>query len=107
RAIDLDPRNIYMLKQLALSYRLLRRFAEQKSVLERALAIDHNNADVKPEPAPAEFYSKADPQPLHQLVDSLRVENPVASPYIAEYWLFYALAELDAGAARHSITTAV
>jgi serine/threonine-protein kinase len=106
RAIDLDPRNIYMLKQLALSYRLLRRFAEQKSVLNRALAIDPNNVDVKLELATAEFYSKADPRPLHQLVDSLRVENPVASPYIAEYWLFYALAERDAVAAKNAIIAA-
>src|SRR4029434_7212776 len=29
RAIDLDPRNSYMLQQIALSYRLLHRYAEQ------------------------------------------------------------------------------
>jgi serine/threonine protein kinase len=106
RAIDLDPRNFNTLKQLALSYRLLRRFAEQKSVLERALAIDPNNVDIKLELAAAEFYSKADPRPLHQLVDSIRATNPAASPYLAEYWLFYALAERDAVAARNAVITA-
>jgi serine/threonine protein kinase/tetratricopeptide (TPR) repeat protein len=106
RAIDLDPRNIDLLKQLALSYRLLRRFAEQKAVLHRALAIDPNNVDVKLELAAAEFYSKADPRPLHQLVDSIRAENPVVSPFVAEYWLFYALAERDAVAAKNAIVAA-
>jgi serine/threonine protein kinase/tetratricopeptide (TPR) repeat protein len=106
RAIELDPRNIDLLKQLALSYRLLRRFAEQKSVLNRALAIDPNNVDVKLELASAEFYSKADPRPLHQLVDSVRTENPVVSPFIAEYWLFYALAERDAVGAKNAIIAA-
>jgi serine/threonine protein kinase/Tfp pilus assembly protein PilF len=106
RAIDLDPRNIDLLKQLALSYRLLRRFAEQKAVLHRALAIDPNNVDVKLELAAAEFYSKADPRPLHQLVDSIRAENPVVSPFIAEYWLFYTLAERDAVAAKNAIIAA-
>jgi serine/threonine protein kinase len=106
RAIELDPRNIDLLKQVALSYRLLRRFAEQKSVLNRALAIDPNNVDVKLELAAAEFYSKADPRPLHQLVDSIRAENPVVSPFIAEYWLFYALAERDAVAAKNAVIAA-
>jgi TolB-like protein/Tfp pilus assembly protein PilF len=106
RAIDLDPRNIDTLKQLALSYRLLRRFAEQKSVLDRALAIDPNNVDIKLELATLEFYWKADPHPLHQLVDSIRATNPAASPYLAEYWLFYALAERDAVAAKNAVTAA-
>jgi serine/threonine protein kinase/Tfp pilus assembly protein PilF len=106
RAIDLDPRNIDLLKQLALSYRLLRRFAEQKSVLTRALAIDPNNVDVRLELATVEFYWKADPRPLHQLVDSIRAKNPAASPYLAEYWLFYALAERDADAAKNAIIAA-
>src|SRR5262249_23036490 len=35
RAIDLDPRNSWTLQQIALSYRHLRRFPEEKSVLER------------------------------------------------------------------------
>ena len=106
RAIDLDPRNIDTLKQLALSYRLLRRFAEQKSVLDRALAIDPNNVDIKLELATVELYWKADPRPLHQLVDSIRATNPGASPYLAEYWLFYALAERDATAARNAVIAA-
>jgi serine/threonine-protein kinase len=106
RAIDLDPRNIDTLKQLALSYRFLRRFAEQKSVLDRALAIDPNNVDIKLERATVEFYWKADTRPLHQLVDSIRATNPAASPYLAEYWLFYALAERDAVAAKNAAIAA-
>ena len=64
RAVDLDPRNSYMLQQIALSYRHLRRFAEQKSVLDRALAIDPNNVDIKLERAAVEFYWKADTAPV-------------------------------------------
>jgi TolB-like protein/Tfp pilus assembly protein PilF len=106
RAIDLDPRNSYMLQQIALSYRLLHRFAEQKSVLDRALTIDPNNVDIKLERAAVEFYWKADPRPLHQMVDSIRTTNPGATQEIAEYWLFYALAERDATAARAAVLAA-
>jgi serine/threonine-protein kinase len=106
RAIDLDPRNSYMLQQIALSYRLLHRFAEQKSVLERALAVDPNNVDIKLELASVEFYWKADPRPLHQLVDSIRATNPDATKDIFEYWLFSALADRDAAAARNAVIAA-
>ena len=76
RAIDLDPRNSFTLQQIALSYRHLRRFAEEKSVLDRALAIEPNDLDTKLERAAVEFYWKADPRPLHQMVDSIRATNP-------------------------------
>jgi len=106
RAIDLDPRNSYILQQIALSYRLLHRFAEQKSVLDRALAIDPNNVDIKLERAAVEFYWKADPRPLRRMVDSIRATNPAATGDIAEYWLGSALAERDAAAARNAVIAA-
>ena len=110
RAIDLDPRNprwtIVTLQQIALSYRRLHRFAQQKSVLERTSAIEPNNVDVQLELAAVDFYWKADPRPLHQMVDSIRAANPAATQDIAEYWLFYALAERDAAAARNAVLAA-
>jgi serine/threonine-protein kinase len=106
RAIDLDPRNSFTLQQIALSYRHLRRFAEQKSVLDRALAIEPNDVDTKLERAAVDFYWKADTRPLHQMVDSIRAENPAATPDIAEYWLLWALAERDAAAAKNAVIAA-
>jgi len=106
RAIGLDPRHSYTLQQIALSYRLLHRFAEQKSVLDRALAIEPNNIDIKLERAALEFYWKADTRPLHQMVDSIRATNPAATRDVAEYWLFYALAERDAVAAKNAVIAA-
>jgi tetratricopeptide (TPR) repeat protein len=110
RAMDLDPRNVDTLKQIAYSYRLLRRFGEQKSILERALAIEPNNVDIKLELATLEFYWKADTRPLHQIIDSIRATNPAATrdipEYWPEYWLFLALAERDATAAKNAIIAA-
>jgi TolB-like protein/Tfp pilus assembly protein PilF len=106
RVIDLDPRNSYILQQIALSYRHLRRFAEQKSVLDHALAIDPNNLDIKLERAAVEFYWKADTRPLRQMVDSIRSTNPAATGDIAEYWLGCALAERDATAAKNAVIAA-
>jgi serine/threonine-protein kinase len=106
RAIDLDPRNSWTLQQIALSYRHLRRFPEEQSVLDRALAIEPNDVVIKLERATAEFYWKADTRPLHQMVDSIRATNPAATGDIAEYWLFCALAERDAAAAKNAVIAA-
>ena len=40
------------------------------------------------------------------MVDSIRAANPAATQDIAEYWLFYALAERDAAAARNAMIAA-
>jgi tetratricopeptide (TPR) repeat protein len=106
RAVDLDPRRSDILQQIAVSYRLLHRYADQKSVLERALAIDPNNVDIKLELAAVDFYWKTDSRPVHQMVDSIRAANPAATQDIAEYWLFCALGERDTAAARNAVIAA-
>src|SRR5437762_8112573 len=47
RAIDLDPRDFFTLQQTAISYGVLRRYDEEKSVLDRALSIAPDDVDTK------------------------------------------------------------
>jgi tetratricopeptide (TPR) repeat protein len=106
RAIDLDPRNTFTLQQIALSYHHLRRFAEEKSVLDRALAIEPNDVDTKVARAFVEFNWRADTRPLHQTLDSIRATNPAAMQGIPEAWVICALAERDAAAAKNAVIAA-
>jgi TolB-like protein/Flp pilus assembly protein TadD len=106
RAIDLDPRNTFTLQQIALSYHHLRRFAEEKSVLDRALAIERNDVDTKVARAFVDFHWKADTRPLHEMLDSIRATNPAATQSIADGWLICALAEHDARAAKNAMIAA-
>src|SRR5437773_4956936 len=106
RAIELDPRNIFTLQQIGLSYHHLRRYAEEKSVLDRALAIEPKDVDTKVARAFVEFHWKADTRPLHQMLDSIRTTNPAALQSIADGWLICALAERDAGAAKNAAIAA-
>jgi tetratricopeptide (TPR) repeat protein len=103
RAADLDPRNVDMLQQIALSYAGLRRYAEEKLVLDRALAIEPNNAEMRVTRAFVELDWKADTRSLHQTIDSIRATNPAAVPSIAGDWLNCALAERDAVAAKNAL----
>jgi serine/threonine-protein kinase len=105
RAIELDPRNVSTLFQTGLSYGAVRRYAEQKSKLDRVLTIDPSNLPVKAERALVEVNWKADTRPLHQVIDEIRATNPAAMPKIADSnaWLVCALAERDVAAAKEAL----
>src|SRR6266566_1598875 len=104
RAAELDPRDTETLQLgVAANYWFLRRYAEVKSVLDRALAIEPNDAARKVARAFVELDSKADTRPLHQTIDSIRATNPAAVPSIAQWWLYCALAERDGTAAKNAL----
>ncbi len=103
RAIDLDPRNFFTLQQIAISYGVLRRYGEETSVLDRALAIEPNDVNTKVAFASVQFHWKADTGPLHRAIDSIRVTNPSALPNVANDWLSCALAERDVVAATDAL----
>ena len=52
RAVELDPRNFFTLQQLALSYKFLRRYAEEIATEDRALSIKPDDAETKAARAP-------------------------------------------------------
>jgi TolB-like protein/Tfp pilus assembly protein PilF len=103
RAIELDPRNLNALGNIGDSYGMARRYAEQKSKLDRMLAIEPSNVGVKAVRAFVEVDWKADTGPLHQLIDEIRTTNPAAMPKIAFRWLPCALAERDVAAAKDAL----
>ncbi|HXP33983.1 MAG TPA: hypothetical protein VN827_00385, partial [Chthoniobacterales bacterium] len=104
RAIDLDPRNVVALQQIAaFNYRRLRRYADAKSAWDRLLAITPDDVNAKAERAMVDLEWKGDTRPLHQTIDSIRAANPAAVQRIAESWIICALAERDAAAANNAL----
>ena len=103
QAIDLDPRNVVILQQIAMSYDDLGRYAEEKAALNRALTIEPNDIGTKLARAVVEFNWKADTEPLHQVIDAIRAEDPSTMESIADSWLICALAERDPAAAASAL----
>jgi len=103
RALELDPRNTFMLQEIAWQYLLLRRYDDVKSLLARVLAIEPDRVDTKVMFASIDFHWKADTRPFHQMIDSIRAGNPSAIPTIARAWLICSLAERDAAAANDAL----
>ena len=105
RSGNLDPRNTETLQQIALSYGVLRRYAEEKSVLDRALAIEPNDISTKVALAAVQFHWKADTRSLHQTIDSLAGAKAGALSSAADEGLSCALAERDVAAAKNVLNT--
>jgi serine/threonine protein kinase/Flp pilus assembly protein TadD len=103
RALDLDPRNFLLLRQIAILYDDLRRYADQEAALDRALALRPDDLEVKIDRANVEADWKADTGPMHQLIDQIHAQDPGALPSVADYWLLCALAERDSTAAANAL----
>jgi serine/threonine protein kinase/tetratricopeptide (TPR) repeat protein len=104
-ALNLDPRNFLLLRQIAILYDDLRRYADQQAALDRAVALRPEDVEVKVDRANVEIDWKANTEPLHQLIDQIAAKNPGAVQGVADYWLLCALAERDAAAAANALAS--
>jgi adenylate cyclase len=103
RSVELDPRNPFTLAQLAISYQFLRRWPDTATVLDRALAITPDDVETRMQRGLVDLYWKADPQPLHQAVERVRVEQPASIDHAADNWFLGALAERNWAAAEQAL----
>ena len=103
-AAQLDPRNIYTLQQLALSYAILHRYAESVETIDRALTIKPDDPETRATRAQTLLHWKGDYRPLHRVVDQIRADKPTAVRSIADAWFIGALAERDATRAEIALT---
>jgi TolB-like protein/Tfp pilus assembly protein PilF len=103
RAVELDPRNVYTLQQIAGSYQFLGRYAESIAALDRALAIMPDHVETRTTREEHYFYWKADTRPLHQTIDAILAQWPNAIVSAADDWFSCALAERDPAAAERAL----
>ena len=105
-AMELDPRNVYRVEQLTAPYWTLRRYSEARKVYDRALAVEPNNVQLRIFRADLDLAWKADTRAVHQVIESLRNNNPRAIHEIADSWICCALADRDPTAAKAALIAA-
>jgi len=104
RALEVDPNNVSILWQIALSYESLRDYAKDAAVLDRILALRPNDLDARLARGQLEVAWKADTQPLHKIIASSIQQHPASSAHLAPLRIFLASAERDAAAAERALT---
>jgi TolB-like protein/class 3 adenylate cyclase/Tfp pilus assembly protein PilF len=100
RALELDPRNFFIIEQIALSYQNLRRYPEMAAMLDRGLKIKPGDVEISATRALVDLDWKADPRPLHQMLQSL---SPDAMKNVADTWFNCAMSERDPAAAERAL----
>jgi TolB-like protein/Tfp pilus assembly protein PilF len=103
RAVELDPRNIYTLQQIAGTYRFLGRYAEAIAAFNRASAIVPDSAEMQGTRAETEFFWKAAIRPLRQTIDAILAQEPGSIARVADSWFLSALAERNPTAAERAL----
>ena len=99
KALQLDPRNFFMLQQIATSYQEFRQFGAMAAALDRALALVPRDLDTRVTRALVELEWKADTKPLHKTVHAILAEDSTKAVDLADQWLYLSLCERDAAAA--------
>ena len=95
RALELDPRNFFMLQQIALSYQEFRQFGAMAAALDRALKLIPRDVDTRVTRALVDLEWKADPQPLDEIIRKTLAEDPAKAPDLAAQWFYVGLCERD------------
>jgi TolB-like protein/Tfp pilus assembly protein PilF len=96
RALEIDPRNVFILQVLSASYKFLRRFTEMGHVLDRTLAIIPADGITRVARAFVDLDARAETAPLRATIDDVVTEDPNAGEAIADHWFHSALCEGDA-----------
>jgi TolB-like protein/tRNA A-37 threonylcarbamoyl transferase component Bud32 len=103
-ALEVDPRNLLTLRQLALGYQFMRRFADSVSALDRALALTPQDADLRVLQAWVGLQWRADSKPFREILEALFNESPAVAAYAGgEFWLDLALSERDSVATGRAL----
>jgi len=101
QALELDPRNLSTLSQLAVGYQLMHRFAESAATMDRAIAAAPQDVDLRVARADVDLEWRADSKPLHKILD----ENAAAvtQEVLVMFGLDVALCERDPALAEHPL----
>src|SRR6266498_620208 len=95
RAVQLDPRNVWLLQDTAQTYQFLRRFSEAAAAWDRTLAVAPSDPNTRVWRALVDMDSRADMQPMQDVIEKIISEDPSAVDTIPEHWLYLTLCRRD------------
>ena len=104
RAVELDPQNSFTLQQIALTYTVLRRYADAAATLDRAVALAPKDVSVRVQRADVDLDWRADTKPLDSTIQAIIANEPAAIKHVVDQWLILSLWERDSSAAGRALS---
>jgi TolB-like protein/Flp pilus assembly protein TadD len=95
RAVELDPRSVWLLTDIAQANQPLRRFPEAAAAWDRVLAVAPGDSSTRVWRALVDLDSHAETQPAYEAIQNVVRNDPSAVDAIAEQWLYLALCRRD------------
>jgi TolB-like protein/Tfp pilus assembly protein PilF len=105
RALELDPRNVFILHQVAGTYQVLRRYDDLMATFDRALAVTPNDAVARVARGLAELDSNATVRPAQMAVQQVLANNSADGVKIVDRWFNIALCARDADDAKRALAS--
>ncbi len=105
RALELDPRNVFILHQVAGTYQVLRRYNDLVATFDRALAVTPNDAVARVARGLAELDSNATVRPEQVAVQEVLANDPGDGVKIVDRWFNIALCARDANDAKRALAS--
>jgi TolB-like protein/Tfp pilus assembly protein PilF len=103
RARELDPRNIFILEESSFTQFGLRHFAEAKTFMERALALDPTNPFIRVFLAWMPCAERADVQPLRSCLNEILKEGKERAFHVAFTFVTCSLADRNRASAQQAL----
>src|SRR5437016_391147 len=105
RALELDPRNVFILHQVAGTYQVLRRYNDLMATFDRALAVTPNDAVARVARGLAELDSDATVRPGQMAIQEVLANDSGDGVKIVDRWFNIALCARDADDARRALAS--
>src|SRR5882762_467923 len=103
RALELDPRNVFILHQVAGTYQVLRRYNNLVATFDRALAVTPNDAVARVARGLAELDSNATVRPGQVAIQEVLANDAGDAVKIVDRWFNIALCARDANDAKRAL----
>jgi TolB-like protein/Tfp pilus assembly protein PilF len=103
RVVELDPRNVDGIGNLAQAYFDLRRYNESIAMFDRIAQLEPGNPAVRTYRASIELLARADVAPLRAVINTIEAEGPASAADVATLSFELALDERDPAAAARAL----
>jgi len=90
RALDLDPRDSFVLQQIALTYQCLRDYEREAIFLDRAMQVAPNDIQLRLNRAAVELDQKGNIEPLRTSIKAILESDPNSAGNVADSQLIVA-----------------